>query len=275
MKRKYLNFGFTGIYENVKTKGANNVETLVIEGFANTVDRDRMGDVIMPEAFKAVIERFQKNPILLYMHNWERPVGRVTDIDIRENGLFVRAIISNASDVEDIRTKIKEGILRTFSIGYDELESEYKDDTKYVTAIDLYEISIVTVPANFNAVFEVSEKANEGGEVSEKTNHEGDIKTSEKDKNKENTEETMDEKKKQEKNQKTETKETEKESYGYPEVSDDIKMLKEKLDALEEKVLAIEERLAKLEESSQKSADESEKELDEELDKTISELENI
>lgn len=144
------------------TKAADG--SLTIEGYANTVDRDRVGDIVLPEAFKATLPEYLKNPILLYMHNWERPIGTVVETKIDERGLWIKAVISNAAAVADIRTQISEGILKTFSIGYNELDSDYdkKTETRIIRQLELLEISIVTIPANPAALFTQSQGAGEG-----------------------------------------------------------------------------------------------------------------
>lgn len=139
------------------TKAADG--SVSIEGYANTVDRDRVGDIVLPEAFKATLPEYLKNPILLYMHNWERPIGTVVEAKIDERGLWIRASISNAAIVADIRTQISEGILKTFSIGYNELDSDFdkKTETRIIRQLELLEISIVTIPANPAALFTQSQ----------------------------------------------------------------------------------------------------------------------
>jgi HK97 family phage prohead protease len=128
---------------------------LYIEGYANTIDKDRVGDVVLPTAFEKSLPNYLKNPVLLYQHSWDNVIGKVIDAKVTDNGLWVKAYVSSSKDCEDIRTKIKEGILKTFSIGYDEKEAERDELTKtnYVKDIELLEISIVSIPANPNAIF--------------------------------------------------------------------------------------------------------------------------
>lgn len=146
---KTIQFALT--YDMV-TKAADG-GPLVISGYANTSTKDRVGDVVLPAAFEKSLPTYLKNPQLLYNHNWDKPCGTVTAAQITDKGLFIKATISEAS--QDIKTMVKEGVLRTFSIGYNEIDAEYDEatKTKYVKELELLEISIVTVPANTEAMF--------------------------------------------------------------------------------------------------------------------------
>lgn len=134
---------------------------MTIEGFANTTDKDRVGDVVLAAAFKETMKEYMENPVLLYQHDWDKIIGHVVeykvvdDEDAPRQGLWIKAVISNAKDVDDVRTKIDEGSLKTFSIGYNELIADYDHDseTNYVKKLELLEISVVTIPCNPFAKF--------------------------------------------------------------------------------------------------------------------------
>lgn len=151
-------------YVTVKTKRFDfNLETAVvtkdasgdcvIEGYANTSTKDRVGDVVMPKAFEKTLETYMKNPVLLANHDWNDPCGVVLSAEVTDKGLWIKALISNTR--EDIKTLIREGCLRTFSIGYNEVDCDYDEatKTKYIKELELLEISVVTVPANTEATF--------------------------------------------------------------------------------------------------------------------------
>lgn len=148
MKRKHLNFQFK--VANV-IKDAS--EECIIEGYANTADKDRVGDVVLPSAFEKSLPVYMSNPVLLANHDWNDPCGLVQHSEITDKGLFVRARVSDTRP--DIKTMIREGVLRTFSIGYNEGEADFDDatQTKFIKSLELLEISIVTVPANSQALF--------------------------------------------------------------------------------------------------------------------------
>jgi len=130
-----------------------------IEGYASTRDLDRTGDVVQPGAFADSLKDFMTNPVLTYMHDWSDPIGKVIDVRIDEVGLFIRAEISETAD--RVWKLIEEGILRAFSIGYEVLEEKLIDGVNQI--LRLYEVAIVSIPANRRALFSVS-KALEAGD---------------------------------------------------------------------------------------------------------------
>jgi HK97 family phage prohead protease len=142
---------------------------ITIEGYANTVDKDRVGDVVLPTAFEKSLPVYLDNPVMLFQHDWDKVIGRVTEAKVTDKGLWVKGEVSNAKDVEDVRTKIAEGSLKTFSIGYNEVDAVYDESRKIniVKELELLEISVVTIPANAAAKFSVvGEQKTETEEVS-------------------------------------------------------------------------------------------------------------
>lgn len=141
---------------------------LEISGYANTKHiADRYGDI--PTEFNRSyvydIVEFLKNPIMLLDHEGEvkNVAGSFAECREDEKGLFVKGVFtkSDLPIMKHARTLIKEGHLKTFSIGgrwmYEDLENP-----NHLTLAKIYEISIVAVPADPNATFApVNEKAAE------------------------------------------------------------------------------------------------------------------
>lgn len=152
----------------LKTVQDSDTEDLEIEGWATTTDKDRVGDIVMPEAFSEAINNYLKTPILLYMHKKDLPIGKVTDMKFEPNGIKIKAIVTAASKFarEEVIPLIKRGILNAFSIGFIPKDGRYepKSDSFYITKGELFEISVVTVPANPNAVFSVKKNFEESPE---------------------------------------------------------------------------------------------------------------
>ena len=145
---KTLDFTVTKI---VQTKDASG--EAIIEGYANTKSKDRVGDVVLPVSFEKTLPIYMTNPVMLENHDWDKPAGFIIEAKTDENGLWVRARISDARP--DLKTMCAEGTLRTFSIGYNEVLADYDTETKtkIIQELELLEISIVTVPANAEAIF--------------------------------------------------------------------------------------------------------------------------
>lgn len=117
---------------------------------------DSYGDIIEPGAFsKTLIER-NGRIAFCYQHDIWNPIGKIELIEERDKGLWIDVLISVAED--DIKTKVKEGILKEMSIGYRTInsKSETRDgkEVNILTEIKLIEVSLVTVAANPLAVIE-------------------------------------------------------------------------------------------------------------------------
>ena len=85
-------------------------------GMASTNHTDRAGDVILPDAWaKGGLHNFEKNPIILFNHNYDRPIGRATGLKVTDNGLELKAKISKAEP--QLSQLIKDGVLGAFSVG--------------------------------------------------------------------------------------------------------------------------------------------------------------
>lgn len=132
---------------------------MIIKGFANTSDKDRIGDVVLPTAFEKSLAEYMENPVILFQHNWDKLIGKCLVAKVvtegETQGLYIECEISNAKDVEEVKTKIAEGSLKTFSIGYNEIDAEYSEESgvNVVKELELLEISVVTIPCNPRAKF--------------------------------------------------------------------------------------------------------------------------
>jgi HK97 family phage prohead protease len=134
-----------------------------IEGYASTRDIDRTGEIVEPGAFADSLEDFMPNPVLTYMHDWSNPIGKVTDVRIDDVGLFIRAEISETA--QKVWKLIEEGILRAFSIGYEVVEEKVFAGVNHILKLRLYEVAVVSIPANRRALFSVSKALETGNDL--------------------------------------------------------------------------------------------------------------
>jgi HK97 family phage prohead protease len=140
-----------------KTLGEADDGGLDIKGSASTNAMDRAGDVIEPGAWtKGGLDNYKNNPILLFNHNYDRPIGRAKELNVSEDGLDITARISkSAGEIKDL---IKDGVLGAFSVGFKVKDADYISETDgyKIKDAELFEVSVVSVPCNQNAVFSVS-----------------------------------------------------------------------------------------------------------------------
>ena len=153
-----------------------------IEWYASTKDKDRMNDIVEPSAFEDTIKQYMTNPIVLLQHDMDKPIWTVIEASIDEKWLFIKARITE--DTDWVFSKLKNWVLRTFSIWYrvKDFETEENTDaewnyvfTNIIKALELFEISLVSVPANPFALvksFDSCFKAEEDEETAEEPKEE-------------------------------------------------------------------------------------------------------
>lgn len=202
-----------------------------IEWYASTKDKDRMNDVVEPTAFEETLKQYMTNPIVLLQHDMDKPIGNVVEASIDEKGLFIRAKITE--DTDWVFSKLKNGVLRTFSIWYrvkdfETVENVNSDGdysyTNIIKSLELFEISLVSVPANPFALiksFDSCFKAEE--EIEEKEEEKADETVTESEETEEKVEsEEVKEEEKTEESENTEKEESE-EKEEFENIFDDEK----------------------------------------------------
>jgi HK97 family phage prohead protease len=146
-----------------------NEATRRISGYASVFGNvDSYGDVVLAGAFKGCGSR---KPKMLYQHKSSDVIG-VWDV-MREDskGLYVEGIIANTPLGEEVYTLAKMGALDSLSIGYNVIDSEYDSKgIRLLKNIDLWEVSVVTFPANDQATL-TSVKSLEGVAFENLHNH--------------------------------------------------------------------------------------------------------
>ena len=96
---------------------------------ASTADFDRAGDTIDANAWtKGGLNNFEKNPIILFNHNYDKPIGRATGLKVTDNGLELKAKISKSAP-DHVAQLVKEGILGAFSVGFRVKDADYQEET--------------------------------------------------------------------------------------------------------------------------------------------------
>lgn len=138
------------------TASTESDDSIFIEGYASTVDRDRQGDVIPMKAWNEGLHNYLKNPIILAYHNHQMPIGKMVEHKVTDQGLWIRAQIP--AEVGDVYKLIKKGILSAFSVGFRVRDADYDHTTEtfLVKDLELHEISVVSVPANQNTLFSLA-----------------------------------------------------------------------------------------------------------------------
>ena len=143
-------------------------DQLKIVGYASTADTDRVGDVIVPDAWnKGGLDNYKQNPILLFNHNYGTPIGRATGLEVDSTGLKIEASISKSAG--PTYGLVKDGVLSTFSVGFLIKHADYNEATDgyIIRDAELLEVSVVSVPCNQKATFSVAKSFENAKDLAE------------------------------------------------------------------------------------------------------------
>lgn len=122
---------------------------LILTGYGAVFGNvDSYNDIIAKGAFLKTINENKDRIAFCYQHDIYNPIGKITMMQEDEKGLLIEVRISDAED--DIKTKIREGILKEMSIGFQTVKSEWDEEKQIRTIkeVKLWEVSLVTLAAN-------------------------------------------------------------------------------------------------------------------------------
>lgn len=143
--------------------GAFEIKTLdeagEFEGHGSVFNNeDSYGDVVVPGAFQKSLEEHRAAgtlPAMLWQHDPGQPIGVYSDMKEDAKGLYVRGkILTETLKGRESLALLKAKAVRGLSIGFITRQWEYREDTRIVKDVDLWEVSLVTFPANRQAQVE-------------------------------------------------------------------------------------------------------------------------
>lgn len=129
------------------------------EGYGSVFGvKDSYSDIVVPGAFLKSLNDWSgkgRLPALLWQHDMSEPIGVYTEMREDETGLYVkgRLLIDDDPLAKRAHAHMKAGSLSGLSIGYILNDWEYDRDKGgwLLKEIDLWEVSLVTFPANDEA----------------------------------------------------------------------------------------------------------------------------
>jgi len=146
--------------------------------YASTRKMDRDKEIIIPAGMR--LDSYQKNPILLFAHQWnDAPIGSMERVHSDTYGIKGVANFADTQRGQEIWSLVRDGHLRTSSIGFiptktverhepeflmwldlasthwpEFTEQDSAEVTRFITEGIMLENSIVPVPANPDALIE-------------------------------------------------------------------------------------------------------------------------
>jgi uncharacterized protein len=185
------------LYEGVQTKAHFSVEIKSLGDERKTYQFiitseaiDRHGDIVRMSG--ANLDAFKKNPVVLYQHNSNAaPIGRAVDIELRANQIVAEVEFHGKTEESRlVRDLVELGYMRTVSIGFvprkiternaTDVEKAklpaWRDTITEFESWDLLEFSVVTIPANpeaiiLNSINDTLQNVSKAGKVLSKTNY--------------------------------------------------------------------------------------------------------
>lgn len=124
----------------------------LIEGYGAVYDAtDRDGDIIAGGAFAHSLK--DRKPLMLWQHNAREPIGVWDMVRNDKHGLYLKGRLASEGRGKEARELVSMGALTGLSVGFITRESS-RDPVTGVRTIheaDLFEVSLVTFPANEEA----------------------------------------------------------------------------------------------------------------------------
>lgn len=148
-------------------KAASDSRRCTFKISSGAVDRDR--DVINQAGW--MLDNYLKNPVVLWGHQYgQPPIGTCTALNIKSGDLVAEAEFFDAETypwADTIYRIVKAGGLRATSVGFRPKKYNWNADRGGVDIdeAELLEFSVVSVPANPEALIQLSMKMADGGAV--------------------------------------------------------------------------------------------------------------
>jgi HK97 family phage prohead protease len=115
---------------------------------------DSQKDLIQHGAFSRTLRQRKGDVKLLWQHKIDEPIGVFLSLREDAHGLFVEGkLLLDVQRAEEAYALLKSGAINGMSIGYSVVKADYNNETgvRLILDVDLFEISLVTFPANENA----------------------------------------------------------------------------------------------------------------------------
>ena len=115
-------------------------------------NEDSYGDVVMPGAFKSSLKNSGGRVVVLNQHDSHDSIGLAT-LDDRDDGLHVTEgkLELELQSARDAYVRLKSGLITGISIGYETVKEKTVKNVRELHEIKLWEVSLVTFPANDKA----------------------------------------------------------------------------------------------------------------------------
>lgn len=144
----------------IRALGEDEVEVIM-----STAALARDGHILVPQGCR--LDNYRANPIVLWGHDPDFPIGNSDDIVIEPEQIRARirfAPLGISAKADEIRGLMKAGVVRAVSVGFDPLDGEPLNPSRpkggqRFTDWELLELSVVSVGSDANALVTARAKA--------------------------------------------------------------------------------------------------------------------
>ena len=131
-----------------KSDGSSDGERILLEGIASTTSRDLHDEIVSSNA----IESMSEQALALNIHgdHWyglEDVIGAIKDASAEDKQLHIKFLITK-KHTPDIKDLLETGVKLGLSIGG--YVTSYDEKNRIINAIELHEISLTAMPANWD-----------------------------------------------------------------------------------------------------------------------------
>ena len=132
------------------TQSVNEAERTV-SAVISTPEPDRDGDIVELSGWE--LENFLRNPVVLWMHRHEAPVGKCVRLERTPDALVATTQFADTPLAQEIWQLYKQGVLRAWSVSFiaKQWEPTSTGGRRFIRQ-ELLEYSGVSVPANPSAL---------------------------------------------------------------------------------------------------------------------------
>jgi uncharacterized protein len=146
----------TSMHERSQVSSAFELKQLdasgIFAGYASVFDVvDSQHDVIERGAFAQSIKGRAQDIKLLWQHALDEPIGIIEELREDKHGLYVKGrLLMDVAKAREAYSLIKSGVVKGLSIGYSPKRYRINNTTgvRHIAEVALWEISLVTFPAN-------------------------------------------------------------------------------------------------------------------------------
>jgi HK97 family phage prohead protease len=115
---------------------------------------DRVGDIVVISGLDT--KNFESNPVALYMHNHQEPIGVWSNLKKANGALTGRLNLASKGTsklIDFAHSMIEQGMLKAVSVSFLTKQATQNKNRGYkITESELVEVSLVTVPMNPQAL---------------------------------------------------------------------------------------------------------------------------